>query len=82
MKKINLVLLSVEDWKGLYVNGKIFDQGHSIELERFFKSIIGQEIIIESFISKYIDLPEENYDLIKYGNRFPDKLEEVLEYEK
>ena len=82
MKKINLVLLSVEDWKGLYVNGKIFDQGHSIELERFFKSIIGQEIIIESFISKYIDLPEENYDLIKCGNRFPDKLEEVLEYEK
>lgn len=81
MEKINLVLLSVEDWEGLYLNGKLFDQGHSIQFERFLKSIIGQEIIIESFISKYIDLPEDNCDLEKYGNRFPDKLEEVLEYE-
>ena len=81
MKKLNLVLLAVDDWQCLYVNGKSFDQGHSIEFERFFISIIGQEIIIESFEHIYLELSEDNEHLINYGNRFPESLENVVEYQ-
>lgn len=82
MEKLDLVLLSVEDWQGLYVNGILFDQGHSIELERFIKVIIGREVFIEGFEDIYLELGDDNLDLDNYGNRFPEKLEEVIEYQK
>lgn len=81
MKKLNLVLLSVEDWQGLYVNGTLKDQGHSVDLREFLDDIVGEEIMIESFESEYLELSEDNEDLCKYGNRFPIKLEEVIEYQ-
>jgi len=74
MEKFKLVLLSVDDWEVLYVNGVLFDQGHSVELERFFNFIIGREVFIESFEDYFLDDFDED--------EFPEKLEEVVEYQK
>lgn len=80
MKHLNIVQLSVDDWSALYVNDEVFDQGHSIEFDYLLKDIIGQEIIIDSFEDHYIDLDESNADLGNYGNQFPEKLEDCVEY--
>lgn len=73
-EKFDLVMLSVEDWQILYVNGILFDQGHTIELERFLRTVIGREIIIEGFEDHYLD--DFNED------EFPKNLEDVAEYQK
>ncbi len=80
MEKLNLVLLSVNDWEGLYVNGKLRDEGHRVELESFLTTLVGREIFIESFEDHYLELDEDNQDLDKYGNCFPENLEDVVEY--
>ena len=80
MKELSIVILSVDDWEVLYVNGEAFDQGHSVEFDGLMESLIGQDLKIVSFESKYIDLPEDNQDLDKYGNRFPFLLADVEEY--
>lgn len=80
-EKLDLVMLSVDDWQCLYVNGILFDQGHSVELERFIRTIIGREVFIEGFEDIYLELGNDNPDLDNYGNRFPEKLEEVIEYQ-
>lgn len=33
--KTNLVLYNNDDWVGLYSNGKLLDEGHSISLDQF-----------------------------------------------
>lgn len=81
MEKLNLVLLAVDDWQGLYINGKLFDQGHSIEFERFLRSMIGRQIIVENFKDHYLELDEDNEYLENYGHTFPIKLEDVVEYQ-
>lgn len=82
IKKLNLVLLAVDDWKCLYINGKAFEQGHSIDWSRVINSLVGKEILIENFEDHYLELNDDNPDLDNYGNRFPDNLEDVVEYQK
>lgn len=74
MEKLDLVLLSVEDWQVLYVNGILFDQGHRIEFSRFFRVISGREVFIEGFAEHYLDDFDED--------EFPENLSEVIEYQK
>lgn len=65
----NITILSTDDWSGLYYNGELIDEGHSINLYSVLKKL-GYDIK-----SIHVDDVEEfeNY----FGSSCPDTLEEV-----
>jgi hypothetical protein len=64
-----LTILSTDDWQGLYYNGELLDEGHSVNLYNVLRGL-GYNI-------EYIDIddPEEfeNY----FGANCPETLDEV-----
>ena len=75
MKELNIVVLSVDDWEALYVNGEVFHQNHQVNWEKFAGFLVGQDVRVVSFESKYLDLPEDKYD-----GSLPFLLSDVEEY--
>lgn len=63
--------ISLDDWEGWYLDGKLIQQGHSTDANDLLEKILG-----ESIDSEYI----ENDDLDEFGNSLPDSLEEIEEY--
>lgn len=61
-----ITIVSGDDWQGLYVDGKLVDEGHSIQLDTFAR-IMG------------IDLNEKeaDFDWLEKEGRMPDNLSEV-----
>lgn len=62
---IRIRILNVEDWQGLYVNGILVDEGHSINLKQAIEKLIPE-----------VDLKSVWYDdidpmLDKFGNHCP-----------
>jgi len=64
-----ITILSTDDWQGLYYNGKLLDEGHSINLRDVLRQL-GYHI---EYIG--VDDPEEfeNY----FGSSCPNTLDEV-----
>lgn len=64
-----ITILSTDDWEGLYHNGELLDEGHSINFYSILRKL-GYHI---EYIS--VDDPEEfeNY----FGTNCPDTLDEV-----
>jgi len=61
-----LVIISGDDWEGIYIDGKLIDEGHSIDW-RFVLKVLGYNIS-----GTYIE-DEEFWEI---GN-LPDKLEDL-----
>ena len=75
LKKINesvedkkITFVSGDDWEGIYLNGKLIDEGHYPDLSQVLKKL-GYEIN-----SIYIE-QEEIWD--EFGNTCPSNLEQV-----
>ena len=74
--KVFYVSCNEGDWCGLYLNGKLFHEGHSISAHEWM-------LMIESLASngEYYDADNkfgENLDA--FGGHFPQELEDLLEY--
>lgn len=65
-KKKEIVLACFDDWEGLYIDGKLVVEDHSITLESFARHA-------------GVNLSEKqvNYDWMQYRSRFPENLSEV-----
>jgi hypothetical protein len=42
-KNIKVVIVRGEDWQGIYVNGILKDEGHSLDIEDVSVAILGEE---------------------------------------
>ena len=67
---VNIVHVVSEDWEGLYVNGKLYDEGHSIPLDTFkhalsdgWKSWEDVELVGAEWLALEGSLPSELLDL-------------------
>lgn len=69
----NYVLVSGDDWCGLYLNEKLIYENHSIEESRIFSIIIENGKTVDSFDQMYCDC--EWLDAL---GRLPDKLYNVM----
>ena len=63
------VLIDTDDWSGLYYNGKLVDEGHSIDWKYVIKKIFNCSID-----SNYID--QEDFEEY-FGSHCPETLDEV-----
>lgn len=68
--KPNLTVISLDDWIGIYKEGKLLLQGHSIDYYELLEKL-GYNVD-----SKYIP----NDDLDEFGNQLPEQLSEITEY--
>lgn len=84
-KKIVIVTLS-DDWEGLYIDGELIEEGHSINYESVLKSMIKQKINLADYTfgrlkimknSKYYELSDDDVDELGLSN-LPTSLEEFL----
>jgi hypothetical protein len=65
-----LTIARADDWEGIYVGGKLHDEGHSIELKR------GIEIAIENNVTKVV-WQEVDDDWISEVGNLPSDMNEV-----
>ena len=75
--KLNIELVSVDDWEGLYINGVLILEGHSVSLEYFLEYLKMQGVI--QYKSTYLDEADED-ELNAFCNRFPDDIKELSYY--
>lgn len=68
MKKKKIVIVSGDDWEGLYIDGKIVDQGHRLRLEEVLR-LLGFDVDCKEADNEWLE---------QYGN-LPDKLKDVKE---
>lgn len=59
-----------DDWKGVYIDGELVYQNHSIDWDKVFKKIVGSKV--ESFDSKYVD-----FNWLMNRGTLPDSIDEV-----
>lgn len=77
MKEHQLTIVGCEDgdWYGIYVDGKLYDQNHSLDA-RLFSEIISKYRYFEH-LTERMTLSSEQMD--ELGNILPYKLEHILE---
>jgi hypothetical protein len=80
-KQAELVIVVADDWEGLFVDGKLIDEGHKLGRDGSKHAIEYAAKILKKYnpsIIKIRYVTPEYYDnyLSKYGN-FPQNLEEV-----
>lgn len=65
------VVVTLEDWEGLYINGNLVKQNHRIAygLQEFSELVEKYNISSKAIESHYIEPSEEQ--LIAWGNRLP-----------
>jgi hypothetical protein len=73
MKKIDIVEVYSDDWEGLYINGDLIMQGHSIGLSHFIDWMLGQKSIE---IMSY-DIQEADSEWLESRGRLPANLIDV-----
>ncbi len=64
----NLLLLQSDDWDGLFIDGKLVTEGHSISLYKFCK-ILGIKVDFKEVDDEYM------YEM----GSFPENLDEIPE---
>lgn len=64
-------LISADDWKGLYINGKLKHQGHSIPTHVWLELLKGEQIFLEEY--------DGAMDKLWDKGRLPDTFTEVRE---
>jgi len=67
--------ISLDDWCGWYLDGKLIQQGHSTH-ESDLLDVLAEKFGFK-FESKYI---EDEDNLNEFGNSLPENLEEIEEY--
>lgn len=67
MKKITI--LTFDDWQALYADGKLIDQGHSLNIESSLKAL-GFEVEQNYYSNAQVE------DLDHFGNSAPNNLDE------
>lgn len=60
------------DWEGLYINGKLITEGHSID------NIELANLVIIYGLKEKLEAREVNYSWINYIGAFPDSIDEVI----
>jgi hypothetical protein len=70
MAKIDIITL--DDWEGVYLDGKLIDQGHSLDLREVLTTL-GFHVESQYVIGEELD---------EFGNSFPTSLEEFKTYLK
>lgn len=65
-----LTLVSCDDWEALYVNGKSYEQGHTVQLVAALRKLGLLDIDIEEVEAYNDPYPEET-------GEFPDDLKDV-----
>ncbi len=77
--KNTMVSASYDDWVGLYVDGKLIEQGHSINWYRLLEILINMGINLSNYKIKRFpkDLSEEDGDILGYS--LPGTLKELYE---
>lgn len=68
---MRLILLQVDDWEALYIDGALHDENHSLNLSHVLEAVAkqfekGEDLTFESFMNEETE-----------GAYYPDKLEEV-----
>jgi len=69
---VKIKIINLDDWEGVYADGKIVEQGHSVNLCQLLR---GLGFTVEN---QYV--PDEELDA--FGNSFPESLEEFETYLK
>lgn len=74
MNKLDIIY--IDDWCGLYIDGKLYYEGHSIEPETVLNAI--DDSINFPWTCGYRDDIDELFlnNKDEWGNRFPDNIEE------
>ena len=67
-KKLKLTLVSADDWEALYVNGKVYEQNHTVQLIPCLQKLGVVEIE---------EVDAYNDPITEERGCFPDKLSEV-----
>lgn len=75
MPKASLIICNSEcgDWSGLYVNGKLFHEGHSLDEQIWCDLIINYKEFTGTIDCYWFD--EDS--MIELGDRFPDSFEDI-----
>jgi hypothetical protein len=66
-------IVTLDDWEGLYINGKLVDEDHSIRLDTVLKKLAREYKF--TFRSRYVS-PEFEEKIHEVGN-LPENLDEV-----
>ena len=72
MKKIRFLRSGAGDWVGLYIDGKLVREGHSISEEEIASLLLPKIEVKTVYGSEYLD---------EYGNRCPDEWDTKLDGE-
>lgn len=76
---MELIIVDGDDWKGLYVNGKLYTDGHNIRPEYIINAINDNIDQLYEDNSKIIFKSHNcDYDWIEEAGNFPEKLEDVV----
>lgn len=82
MEKYRVVILTADDWEGLFVDGRLIDQSHKLGDgdHRLFLLKMAEQYSFTSkdIVVKYIDESnEEDYNFLEDFGRFPELLSEL-----
>ncbi len=70
-----LSILTFDDWQALYVDGKLIDQGHSLNIESSLKAL-GFDVEEKYYSNSQVK------DLDHFGNSAPEKLTDFYNHYK
>lgn len=76
---LELAIVDGDEWKGLYINGKLYVDGHNIRPEYIINAINDNIDQLHEDNSKIIFKSHNcNYDWLEEAGDFPEKLENVI----
>ena len=70
---MTIAIVQFEDWEGVYLDGKMFDQNHSIDYTNLLENLIGQKI------SNVIIYNIEDEEWIENNGRLPNEFSDIPE---
>lgn len=77
--KNTIISISSEDWTGIYINGELIEEGHSINLYSFLKTVISKNICFgEMKLLNMNDRYEEDFWNM-LGYHLPENIQEVID---
>jgi hypothetical protein len=69
-----VVFIQVDDWYGLYVDGKLIDEGHIINAMEMLEIAEKNAFTYSDVICRYLESNDKNYDIIEQSGRMPKEL--------
>lgn len=76
--KLVIVFSEAGDWEGLYINGELVEEGHSLNWRR----VISKHFLRDSFYIEGMEDIEVKGEWLSEEGSFPILLEELLKKEK